>query len=116
MMKNSSGPIMQASTLYALLRERFNRLKAVDINKGKAFFLDEVRRQRLSTRVIRVHERADGTISEIKLAVTALDRPSEGIVRGPLCAEEVCAAVDREIEALERKLVERAQNEETANV
>jgi hypothetical protein len=101
---------MKATTLYALLGERFTRLKAVDIDKGKAFFLDEVRRGHLSTRIIRVHERADGTISEIKLAVTALDRPGEGILRGPVRVDEVCAVVDREIEALERKLVEWSRN------
>jgi hypothetical protein len=101
---------MQAAALYVLLRERFSRLQAVDVAQGKAFFLDEVRRQRLSTRIIRVRERADGSIGEIKLAVTALGRPGEGILRGPVRVEDVYAAVVREIEALERKRVAWAQS------
>jgi hypothetical protein len=94
---------MQAIVLYALLRDRFPGLKPAPITKGRAFYLGEVRRQRPSTRVVRIHERADGTVAEVKLSMTALGSAGAGILRAPFVAEEICSAVGREILMLEQQ-------------
>ena len=95
---------MKATTLYAVLAKRFGELVAVDIEKGKSFYLREIRRQSPSTRILRVHETAEGGIAEIKLAVTALCQAGGAFLPLPATEESVCVAVQAQIDELEQKL------------
>lgn len=93
---------MKAAELYAHLAATIGSdLKPSDIAKGQAFFWKEKRLSSNSTRVLRVHENASGTITEIKLPVTTLRTRVETTLPLPVTFDEVVAAVRKEIDLLE---------------
>lgn len=94
---------MKAQELYDHLELTIgSNLKPSDINKGQAFFWKEKRTGSNSTRVLRVHENAAGTIVGIKLPVSSRRKRVETTISLPTTADDVIAAVRKEIALLER--------------
>ena len=92
---------MKAVELYTHLKQVFGSdLKPSDIDKGQAFFWKDKKFQPTSTRVLRIHENADGSITEIKLPVTSLRMGVKTILPLPTTFNEVTIAVRREIDCL----------------
>jgi hypothetical protein len=93
---------MKAAELYTHLKHAFGSdLKPSDIDKGQAFFWKEKKTSPTSTRVLRVHENAAGSITEIKLPVTSLRTGVKTTFPLPTTFDDVTAAVRREIDLLE---------------
>lgn len=93
---------MKAAELYAHLATTIGpELKPNGIDKGRAFFWKEKRIGPNSTRVLRIHENASGTITEIKLPVTSLRTRVVTTLPLPVTFDEVVAAVRKEIDLLE---------------
>jgi hypothetical protein len=94
---------VKATELYTQLKQAIGPdLKAKELTKGQAFFWQEERGGRNSTRVLRIHEDAAGNIAEIKLPVTSLRTKTVTMLPLPATIGEVVAAVHREIGLLER--------------
>jgi hypothetical protein len=94
---------MKAAELYTGIKEALGPdLKEKEINKGESFFWREVRVGPASTRVLRVHEDALGSVTEIKLPVTSNRTDAEVFLPLPTTVADVIAATRREIELLER--------------
>lgn len=93
---------MKAAELCAHLKATIGAdLKQKDIEKGQAFFWKEQRIGSNSTRVLRIHENAAGSVTEIKLPVTSLRTKTVSILPLPATIDEVVTAVRREIRLLE---------------
>jgi len=95
---------MQAKDLYSALESEFPRLVHGDRIKGQAYFLDVVRRTQPSTRVLRIKEKADGSIEGIKLSVTARRGLGRGKMGRAASVDDIKAAVRLEIAMLESEL------------
>lgn len=94
---------MKAAELYTHLKQAFGPdLKSSDIDRGQAFFWKEKKVGPTSTRVLRVHENAAGSITEIKLSVTSLRTRVETTLPLPTTLDEVTAHLQREIDLLEK--------------
>lgn len=95
---------MQAKDLYEMLETEYPRLVTGDRDKGQAYFLDVIRRHQPSTRVIRITEKSDGSISSIKLSVSARRGLGRGKVGRTASLEDVKTVVRLEIAMLESEL------------
>lgn len=96
------GVDMKAAELYAYLKTALGPdLKPKDIEKGQAFFWKEQRLGSNSTRILRIHENAAGSVTEIKLPVTSLRTQTVSLLPLPATLDEVVTAVRREIHLLE---------------
>lgn len=93
---------MTAATLYQYLeREIGEGLHRAKLTKGASFFWER-KRTNPSSRLIRISERADGGIREIKLAQSSLGGPD---VLLPLPAS--CEAVAEALRGELRKLLDK---------
>ena len=93
---------MKAATLYKDLKEFLGPdLKPKQIGKGHAFFWKTIQVSPSSTRVLRIHEDASGSVTQIKLPVTSLRTEANTFLPLPASIDEVRAAIRREIDLLE---------------
>lgn len=93
---------MKSLELYDHLKAAIGAdLKPSDIDKGRAFFWKEKRTGSNSTRVLRVHENAAGTVVGIKLPVTSRCKRVETVLPLTATPNDVIAAVRKEIALLE---------------
>ena len=95
---------MQAKNLYEVLESEFPRLVVGEREKGQAYFLDVVRRHKPSTRVIRISEKSDGSVSGMKLSVTARRGLGRGKIGRAASVEDIKNSVRLEISLLESEL------------
>jgi hypothetical protein len=93
---------MQATAIYQFIETKFSDLVAAELPQtpGRSYFLREVRRHRDTTRIIRIHERDDGTVKEIKLAVS--DRVSGDAILPLTSLDNLASAIAKEINLLEQ--------------
>jgi hypothetical protein len=92
---------MHASAVYQFIEKKFDNLVPVNLPHvpGRSYFLREIHCLDDASRIVHIHERADGTIKEVKLAVSPR---INGNAHLPLTSlDNLAAAIDREIRLLE---------------
>jgi hypothetical protein len=95
-------PIMQAASLYKFIESKFSDLVPQEIPKAlcRTYFLGEVQNHPKDTRIVRIKERADGTIQEIALAVS--DRLSGDAILPLTSLDNLASAIANEIKLLDQ--------------
>jgi len=93
---------MQASAVYQFIEKQFSDLIPAPLpqTSGRSYFLREIKRHRNPTNVVRIHERADGTIKEVTLSVS--DRVSGDAMLPLTSLDNLASAIAREINLLEQ--------------
>jgi hypothetical protein len=93
---------MHATAVYQFIETNFFDLVPADLpqTQGRSYFLREVKRHSDATHIVRIHERADGTVKEIKMAVS--DRISGDAILPLTSLDDLANAITKEIRLLEQ--------------